>query len=180
MSNQQQVSRAYARAIGEISNELNINLSQELTKVWEAISSCNDLENLLFFDVFTLEERSETLSVILDKLQSHAVIKNFLLFLVQEKRMSIFPLIYKEIIIAEDFKDGFISGEIEGPEDKIDDQMLSKIKNYLEEKLNLKTRLDYKRNEKISAGYKVTVGDLQLDATLENQLKRFKEEVLQN
>jgi F-type H+-transporting ATPase subunit delta len=30
----------------------------------------------------------------------------------------------------------------------------------------------------VAAGYKITVEDLQLDATIENQLKRFEETVL--
>ena len=38
----------------------------------------------------------------------------------------------------------------------------------------------YVKNEKISAGYKATVGDLQIDATLENQLNQFKKQVLNN
>ena len=179
MSNQN-ISRAYVRAISEITEGLDLNLSSELTKVWEVINSSNDLENLLFFDVFTLEERYEAFDAILKKINVHDVVSNFLLFLVNEKRIHLLPLIYKELIISEDLKKGFISGTIEGSDSDINEAMFDKIKSYLEDKLNIKTKLTYQKNDKISAGYKVTAGDLQLDATLENQLKNFKNDILHN
>ena len=39
-------------------------------------------------------------------------------------------------------------------------------------------KVSYKKNENITAGFKVTVEDLQLDATVDNQLRHFKSSVL--
>ena len=78
----------------------------------------------------------------------------------------------------EDLKLGFISGTVEGSDENPDDELLGQIKTYLEEKLGFKTKIDYKLNKEITAGYKATVGDLQIDATIENQLKKFKQEIL--
>ena len=40
--------------------------------------------------------------------------------------------------------------------------------------------LIYKQNKNITAGYKITCGDLQLDATLENQFERLRKDILAN
>ena len=53
-----------------------------------------------------------------------------------------------------------------------------KITAYLKGKINKDCKLDYVKNGKITAGYRVTVEDLQLDASLDNQLNKFKETVL--
>ena len=91
--------------------------------------------------------------------------------------MNIFPLIYKELIISEELKDGFISGVIEGSDD-LPEGYLEKVTKYLEEKIKLSPKLTFKKNPDITAGFKVTVGDLQLDTTIENQFEQLKSDIL--
>ena len=52
------------------------------------------------------------------------------------------------------------------------------IDAYLQQKLGKEAILEYKKSETVTAGYRVTVEDLQLDASLENQLEKFKDSVL--
>ena len=180
MNNKSQIAKAYAGAITQIANESGINLSNEITTFSELIASSNDLENLLYLDVFTSEERMEVLSNIFGKVDFSDVFKNFINFLITEKRFDIFNLVFKEVILREDFKMGFVTGMVEGCDDEPNEDLVNQIKGYLESKIGLKTKIKYVKNENITAGYKATVGDLQIDATLENQLKKFKEEVINN
>lgn len=175
-----QISKAYAKAICQIADEANIKFAEEITKFSEIISNSNDLENLLFLDVFTVEERILIVDEIFKKQKFSSILINFVKFLITEKRFNLFNTIFKEIIINEDFKLGFISGTIHGSDEVPNEALLNQIKTYLENKLGLKTKIDYKVNKNITAGYKVTVGDLQVDATLENQLQKFKQEILNN
>ena len=175
-----QISKAYANAISEIAEKENIKLNEEIIKFSELISSSNDLENILFLDVFTAEERILILDEIFKKEDFSSLLKNFVKFLVIEKRFNLFNTIFKEIIIREDLKLGFISGIVEGHHENPDKDLMDQIKSYLEQKLGLKTKVEYKVNKNITAGYKATVGDLQIDATLENQLKKFKQDILNN
>ena len=78
----------------------------------------------------------------------------------------------------DDDKRGFLRGVLEGAEESIDPSIKEKLSNYLKERLNKKTELNYRRNSEITAGYRMTVDDLQLDASLENQLEQFKNSVL--
>ena len=48
-----QISKSYASAITQIAEEQKIDLAKEITKFSEVVSSSNDLENLLYLDVFT-------------------------------------------------------------------------------------------------------------------------------
>ena len=56
----------------------------------------------------------------------------------------------------------------------MDQGFLKKIKAYLEKELNKKIHLDYIRKPEMLAGYRMTVEDFQLDASLDKQLDRLR------
>ena len=49
---EQNTARIYAKSFLELGKDNNINIAEELTKFNEVINSSNDLENVLFLDVF--------------------------------------------------------------------------------------------------------------------------------
>jgi F-type H+-transporting ATPase subunit delta len=171
------IAKVYAKSIVEL-GEGTVDIAKELTDLNVLVNSSNDLENVLFSEVFTIEEKSDVLNKIINKLELSELVKRFLVFLFAEKRFNIFPLIYKEVIVLDDDKRGFLRGVLEGAEESIDPSIKEKLSNYLKKRLNKKTELNYKQNNEITAGYKITVDDLQLDASLENQLEQFKSSVL--
>lgn len=83
---EQNISKAYAQSIVELSSDLKIDLAQELTALTEIINKSNDLETLLFLDVFTAEEKLAVLDEVLKKINASQIIKNLMHFLVQEKK----------------------------------------------------------------------------------------------
>ena len=175
---EQIVAKAYAQSLIELAKEANVDAAKELTDLNVLINKNNDLENLLFLDVFTIEEKEEVLKEILSKLGLSSIVKNFVNFLVNEKRIGIFPLIFKEVIVIDDHNKGFLRGTIEGSDSDVTPEFKTKMVTYLKEKLGITTELTYVKNDDITAGYRVTVEDLQLDASLDNQLNKFKDSVL--
>jgi F-type H+-transporting ATPase subunit delta len=173
----QTIAKVYAKSIVELS-EGSVDIAKELTDLNILINNSNNLENVLFSEVFTIEEKSDILNTIVNKLELSELVKRFLVFLLDEKRFNIFPLIYKEVIVLDDNKRGFLRGVLEGAEASIDPSIKEKLSSYLKDRLNKKTELNYKQSSEITAGYRMTVDDLQLDASLENQLEQFKHSVL--
>lgn len=172
------VSKSYAKSIIELGSELKVDVAEELTKLNEIINANDDLETLLFLDVFSIEEKKSVLSEIFKKTKLSPIVVNFVYFLLEEKRMGIFPMIFKNVIVIDDHAKGFLRGTIEGPELEITSDVKDKLYKHLKEIVGKDIQLDYKKSEKITAGYKVTVEDLQLDATLDTQLDNLKETIL--
>lgn len=168
------IARPYALALMKIGKENKLDVISELTNLTIAINSSNAFENVLFLGVFTTDERKDVFNAIAKKMKLSNLTINFINFLIEENRISILPLIYKEAIVIDDHERGFMRGTIEGGDDSLSEDTLSKLKNFLETKLGFKTDLVYKKNQDLTAGLKVTVEDLQLDATLDNQLQHFK------
>jgi len=172
------VAKAYAKSIYQLGEEGNVAITDEFTKLTEVINENNDLETVLFLDVFSIEEKTAVLNDVLNKLNVSALLKNAISFLMQEKRLHIMPLIFKEMVVIDDHKKGFLRGTIEGMGDTIDPEFETKIKSFLKDKLGKEPTLTYKKNDKVTAGFRVTVDDLQLDATVDNQLNQLKSEIL--
>jgi F-type H+-transporting ATPase subunit delta len=175
---EQIIAKAYAQSIVELGVELKLDLVKELTSLTEAINKSNDLETLLFLDVFTAEEKLVVLNEVMKRLGLSQVTVNFMQFLIQEQRIGLMPMIFKDVIVIDDHNRGFLRGTIEGSEESIPAEVKTKLKTYLQQKLGREPILEYKKNSNVSAGYRVTVEDLQLDASLENQLEQFKDSVL--
>ena len=51
------VAKVYAKSLLELGDEKKIQLADELTRLTEVINKANDLETVLFMDVFTMEEK---------------------------------------------------------------------------------------------------------------------------
>lgn len=172
------IAKAYAKSIYELGQKSNIDITKELTLFTEVINESNDLETLLFLDVFTIEEKEAVLKEIFHRLETSNLARNTISFLLEEKRIALFPLLFKELVVIDDHEKGFLRGRIEGAADEAPKEIVEELTAYLAKKLNSRPVLTYKKNKELTAGYRVTVEDLQLDATLDNQLDKLKSEIL--
>lgn len=173
------IARVYANSLYELGKEQNIDVVGDLTKLTEVINASNDLENVLFLDVFTTEEKTNVFDAFREKLGLSPLVSNTVKYLIEEKRLNVLPLIFKELVVIDDAEKGFLRGSIEGSDENLDEAAVSKIKAFIKSKLGKEAVLEYKRNDNISAGYRVTVEDFQIDATLENQFEQLKNSILE-
>jgi len=174
----QNISWTYANAITQLADEKKSDIAKELTEFNLLVNKNNDLETLLFSEVFTIEEKKDVLTQVIKKFNVSPMVSDLLFFLLQEKRIGLFPQVFKDVVVIDDDKKGFLRGIIEGPGTSIDETQKKKIVSYLKDKLNKEVDLEFVSSTKITAGYRITVEDLQLDASLENQLDKFKESLL--
>ncbi len=175
---EQSVAKIYAKSFLDLGKEYNFDVAQELISLTEVINESNDLENVLFLDVFSPEDKKNVFGDIAGKMNLSKALTNAVNFLIEENRINLLPLISKEVIIVDDHRKGFLRGTIQGFENEISNEDKKKLESYIEAKLGKKPILDYEQSTHISAGFRVTVEDMQLDATIDNQLNRFKESLL--
>lgn len=175
---QQAIAKVYAKSILELGDDKKLKIADEMIKLTETINKSNELENVLFLEVFTLDEKKAIFSEVAKKLDLSQLTVEAIKYLIDEKRIGLLPLIIKEIVVIDDDRRGFMRGTIEGSDVAIDDSFKKKIETFLKNKLGREPHLDYVQNTNITAGYKVTVEDLQLDASIDNQLEQFKQSIL--
>lgn len=175
---EQIIAKSYAQAAIALGKEKKIEIAKEFTKLQEMINSSNDFENVLFLDVFTIEEKKKVFSALADKAGVNTIVASFVDYLIQEKRIGLLPLIYKELIVLDDHDKGFLRGTIEGADAQLDQTVLNQIKSALKSKIGKDAEMTYVQNKNLTAGYKITVEDFQLDATVDHQLDEFKNSIV--
>ncbi len=175
---EKEISKVYAQALRSIGKESNIDVTNELVKFNSALNTSNELEQIMFLDAFSDGEKLGVFESLSSKLNLNNTVSNFIKYLINEKRISLINQIYKEVVVIEDEEKGFLNGTVEGFGNSIDDSTKQKLISHLEKKLNKKINLEYKKNEKITAGYRVAVGDYLMDATLDNQFEEFKKTIM--
>lgn len=173
-----QVAKIYARSLFSLGIEEKINVTDDAHRVQDLILSCNDLENLLYLEIFTALEKRNVLESIFLKIQISKLMQNFLLFLVEEKRIRFFPAIFQELMLLDDMEHGIIRGVIEGSQDTLADNDRDKISAYLMKKIGRKPELSYQKSQNVLAGVRVYAEDLQFDASIDYQLEQFKQSLL--
>jgi F-type H+-transporting ATPase subunit delta len=175
---EQNISKVYAKALIDLAQETGTNIVEEFTQLNELINGSNDFENVLFLDVFTADEKKLVLTEVFNKMGASELLKNSIFFLLQEKRLPVMPFIYKDMVVFEDNQKGFLKGTIEGSLETIDENEKKILSDLIKNKMGKESSLEYKKNNKVSAGFKVTVDDYQIDATFENQISKLKQEIL--
>jgi F-type H+-transporting ATPase subunit delta len=170
--------KAYAKALLQMSQEGKSTLVEEIVQLTELINKSNQLENVLFLEIFTVEEKKGVFAEIAKKAALSPVLVTVVNYIIEEKRLNLLPLITKELVIADDDRRGFLKGTIEGAGSEVDPKLAEQIGAFLKKRLGHEAHMHYVQNPNISAGYRVTVDDLQLDASLDNQLEQFKKSVI--
>ncbi len=174
----QNVAKTYARSLLELGDDKKVKLVDELVSLTEMINKTNMLENVLFLDVFTMDEKKAVFAEVAKKANFSSLLTGTVNYLIEEKRIGLLPLIVKEMVVLDDDRKGFIKGVVEGSEAQIDPKIIGQMKTFLNSRLGREPNLTYQQNSNISAGYRVTVEDLQLDASLDYQLDQFKQSVI--
>jgi F-type H+-transporting ATPase subunit delta len=175
---EQITAKSYAKSIMELGDSSKIDVATELLNFNLLINECNDLENVLYLDLFTFEEKQSVLNEVINKSKLSSLMSHFLSFLLQEKRLNLLPLIWKEVTIIDDDRRGFLKGVVYGSEESISNSDKELLEKYLTSKLQKKASLEYEQSKSITAGFRVTLDDLQLDASIDNQLDQLKSSIL--
>ena len=172
------VSKIYAQSLLQLGAEKKEKVVDEPTVLTEMINKTNMLENVLFMDVFTQDEKKAVFADIAKKAGLSTLVTGMVSYLIEEKRIGLLPLIVKEMIVLDDDQKGFLKGVVEGAEAHADPKIIDQMKAFLKTRLGREPNLSYVQNSNISAGYRVTVEDLQMDASLDHQLDQFKNSVI--
>ena len=86
---EQNISKVYADSFLELGKENNIDIAEEMTKLTEVINTSNELENLLFLDVFTIEEKTLVFEDISKKIGLSNLLVSAVKYLIDQKRIGL-------------------------------------------------------------------------------------------
>jgi F0F1-type ATP synthase delta subunit len=180
---EQDLGRVYAKCLIELCSGKDLeNGKASLTEpemeqwLYDFLNLCStnlSLEQVLFGDQFTQAEKLSVLADLLKAIGTPALLQNFFNYLLIEKRFALLPAIYREFVSIQDSKKGLIHGTIEGAEESVPAEIKKQFEEKLSTRLAAQLVLVYQQNKSLTAGYRITAGDVSFDATMDRQFDEF-------
>ncbi len=172
------IARVYATSLLEIGQEKNVlsQLGEELGFVSDVLAEDGDFYKYLTSPGFSIESKKGFIEKVFSGNLSDNTV-NFLNVLIDNGRQSAIPDIFQAFNDLTDEENNRMRVEVVSTS-KLDAATLDKIKNALSKKYNKEVILSESIDEDILGGIIIRVGDLVIDGSLANNLKKLRYNLL--
>lgn len=170
------LAKRYAKALVEIGveNDAVEKYGRDLSDLAKMMETSRDFFELLVNPVFPREDKKRVAGLILDKLGTDSVVRNFVNLLIDRKRIDQLVGIEKAFRSQVDDLRGITRGEVTSAI-PLDADELNRITTALSWRTGKKVILTPKVDPSLIGGLFAKVGDTVLDGTIRTQLNQLKE-----
>ena len=170
----------YSLALFELSEENNIlsQIEDQSTSMLNLINQSNDFNNLIKDPTISEENLFNVINQIAENYKLDNLFKNFLLFLIQKRRLFFIERILKSFVEICSRKRGELKAELKSAKNLSSDE-ISKITEALSKNFNSKIKLNYKYDESLIGGLVVQVGSTMVDTSIKNKLQQIENRMIE-
>lgn len=171
----------YSLALYELSNEKSeqLEVEQSVKNVISLLAHDKQIKNYLINPTKTLENQINLVNKISEIIKAPLLLKNFLLLLIQKRRIFFVENILKQYIKLSSEKRGEIVASLVSSK-KISEDEIAKITKEFSDLIGSSINLNFKIDETLIGGLKLQVGSLLIDSSVKNKLKNLKQSILEN
>ena len=167
--------RRYAKALYGLAREEGRvgEVQGELASMADLLAESGELRGALFRPLYPVSERRRVLERVADRLETTPVVKNFYLFLVEQRRLVDFEAIRAEYARLADLDVGRIRAEVRTAS-PLDDAQLDRLRRALGGRTDQNVELSIETDPSLLGGAVAKVGDLVFDGSLRSQLRQLR------
>ena len=171
-----ETSERYARALFELAkenSELDL-IERNAENLIELYDKSEDLKNFIKNPTKDLKVQDQAIDKISEMMKFTKTFKNFLLVLVQKRRIFFLSKIIKSFTELISKKKGELSASLESSK-KLSSEDIVKITDALSEAVGSVINFTYKVDPSLIGGIKVQIGSLMIDSSIKNKLKKYQQ-----
>ena len=170
----------YSLALFELSEENNLlsKLEDQCTSILKLINENKDFSNLIKDPTINKNDLSKVINKIAENNKFETLLKNFLNFLIQKRRLFFIERIIKSFIEICSRKRGELKAELKSAKELSSDE-ITKITDELTKNFNSKIKLNYKHDESLIVGLIVQVGSTMVDTSIKNKLQQIENRMIE-
>ncbi|EKU71006.1 F0F1 ATP synthase subunit delta [Selenomonas sp. F0473] len=175
-----ELARKYARAIFELACEENKlkEFGEDIAQVQRLYTDCPELKSYLGNPNFRPEDKKSLLKEIFaGGIQPHVL--NFLLLLVDKRRMHVFDAISAIFVQLSNEKLGIAVADVTAAEE-LDETQLAELRAKLEQVTGKQISLRRHRDPSLIGGVVVRIGDRRIDGSIKGRLEAMTAELMAN
>lgn len=170
------VARRYARALFALAEESAAvpAVREELARVGALLESHSELGRALFRPLHPVVERRAVLQNVCQRMGASGTLQNFLLFLVDQRRIVDFEAIRAEFERLADAAAGRIHADVIAA-NPLDDRQLERLRAALSARTGFEVELAVRVDPELIGGAVASVGGIVFDGSLRTQLSQLRD-----
>ena len=170
----------YSLALYEIAEEFK-NVQQietQSSSLIKLIEQSEDFKSIIRNPTNKKEDQINVLNKISENYNFNVLLKNFLCFLVEKRRLFFLKNILQKFLDICSQKRGEIKARLVAAK-KLNENEVSKIRDELSKDFTNKIKLDYKHDESLIGGLIIQVGSVMIDTSIKNKLKQLENKMIE-
>ena len=176
-----ETSERYSRALFEVSQESNdLDKVENDVKNLKLIYDSNlEVRNFIKDPSQIITEQNKLVSLISDKLNFSKNLKNFLLLLIEKRRIFFLNKIIESFLKLCSKKRGEIKASLISSKE-LSQAELNDLSTDLSKSIGSSLKFDYKVDRELIGGLKLQLGSIMIDTSIRNKLKKYEQAMLEN
>ena len=165
----------YSLALYELAEE-NKNVQEienQSSAVIKLLDNSEDFESLIKNPTNKKEDQINILNKISENYNFNVLLKNFLCFLVEKRRLFFLRNILRNFLDICSQKRGEVKAKLIAAK-QLSDNEVNRIKDELSKDFTNKVKLDYKYDPSLIGGLIIQVGSLMIDTSIKSKLKQLE------
>ena len=170
----------YSLALYELSKESSLltQTEEQCSSVLALINSSEDFRNLIKDPTTKKDDLLKVMSSISEAYKFEILLKNFLNFLIQKRRLFFLEKILNSFIEICSRKRGEIKAELKSAKELSNDEII-KISEELTKNFNSKIKLSYIYDKSLIGGLVLQVGSTMVDTSIKNKLQQIENRMIE-
>ena len=176
-----EASERYSRALFEISeesDELN-KIEMDIKNFKNLINSNLEIKNFFKDPTQSISQQNKAINLFATKLNFSKNLKNFLLLLVEKRRIFFVNKIFESFLKLCSRKRGEVNASLISSKELLPSE-LEKISKELSASMGLNLKFDFKVDKELIGGLKLQLGSIMIDTSIKNKLKKYEQAMLED
>ena len=176
-----ETSERYSRALFEVATEANEidKVETDIKNFQILFNSSFEVKNFIKNPTQSINTQNEVINILSDKLSFSKNLKNFLLLLIEKRRIFFIKKISESFFRLCSKKRGEVKASLVSSKE-LSQIELEKISQDLSKSMDSSIKFDYKVDEKLIGGLKLQLGSFMIDTSIKNKLKKYEQTMLED
>ena len=176
-----ETSERYSRALFEVSKETNDleKVEIDIKNFQFLLNSSSEIKNFIKDPSQSIFQQNKVINLISDKLGFSKNLKNFLLLIIEKRRIFFVKKIFKNFLKLCSIKRGEINASLISSKE-LSKAELDQISKDLSSSMGSNLKFDFKVDKDLIGGLKLQLGSFMIDTSIKNKLNKYKQEMLES
>ena len=176
-----EASERYSRALFEISEESGEldKIEMDIKNFKNLINSNLEIKNFFKDPTQSISQQNKAINLFATKLNFSKNLKNFLLLLVEKRRIFFVNKIFESFLKLCSRKRGEVNASLISSKELLPSE-LEKISKELSASMGLNLKFDFKVDKELIGGLKLQLGSIMIDTSIKNKLKKYEQAMLED